>query len=233
MAVTSASTTVVSCADVCRDSTIRWAITWRERDIRWLVPRSADGTIGGRPGAGRAALPPACAGAGGALAAAAAAGGGAAGRPGGRGGRRRRPGRLRLTPGAGGVEHVLLADTAPDAGAGQRFEVHAVLGGQLADQRRHVGPVAPGGQRGGRRVLAALVRCGGGRGGRRGLLRGGLCGRILRRRVLRRRRVLLLGDGRLGLRWLGLAGWGWAGWGAAGWAGGDQAGADGPAEPPE
>ena len=47
MLVTSTSTTVVSCAEVCSDSTIRLAMTWRGRDIRLVVPRSADGTIAG------------------------------------------------------------------------------------------------------------------------------------------------------------------------------------------
>ena len=51
MFVTSTSTTVVSCAEVCRDSIIRLAMTWRGRDIRWVLPRSADGTIEGRAGA--------------------------------------------------------------------------------------------------------------------------------------------------------------------------------------
>src|ERR1700761_5925004 len=41
MLVTSASTTVVSWAAVCSDSTIRLAMTWRGRGIRWGVPRSA------------------------------------------------------------------------------------------------------------------------------------------------------------------------------------------------
>jgi hypothetical protein len=48
MAVTSASTTVVSCADTRSDSTIRCAITWRGLDIRWVVPRSEDGATAGR-----------------------------------------------------------------------------------------------------------------------------------------------------------------------------------------
>ena len=59
MAVTSASTTVVSWAETCSDSTIRWAMTWRGRDIRWVVPRSEDGTTAGRGarGGGPAAVP--------------------------------------------------------------------------------------------------------------------------------------------------------------------------------
>src|ERR1700760_594761 len=52
MAVTSASTTVVSCADTRSDSTIRWAMTWRGRDIRWVVPRLEDGTTAGRAAGG-------------------------------------------------------------------------------------------------------------------------------------------------------------------------------------
>jgi hypothetical protein len=47
MAVTSASTTVVSWAETCSDSTIRWAMTWRGLDIRWVVPRSEEGTTAG------------------------------------------------------------------------------------------------------------------------------------------------------------------------------------------
>src|SRR5258706_44253 len=43
IAVTSASTTVVSCADVCSDSTMRWAMTWRARERRSVVPRWLDG----------------------------------------------------------------------------------------------------------------------------------------------------------------------------------------------
>ena len=37
-----------------------------------------------------------------------------------------------------GVQHVLLADAAADAGAGHDAQVDAVLGGELADQRRDV-----------------------------------------------------------------------------------------------
>ena len=48
MAVTSASTTVVSWAETCSDSTIRCAMTWRGLDIRWVVPRSEEGTTAGR-----------------------------------------------------------------------------------------------------------------------------------------------------------------------------------------
>ena len=48
MAVTSASTTVVSCAEVCSDSIMRWAMTCRARDIRSVVPRRLDSGIAGR-----------------------------------------------------------------------------------------------------------------------------------------------------------------------------------------
>ncbi len=40
--VTSTSTTVVSWADTCRDSTMRWAITLRSRVIFSRVPRLVD-----------------------------------------------------------------------------------------------------------------------------------------------------------------------------------------------
>ena len=53
---------------------------------------------------------------------------------------RRRCGGRRLL-GLGRGEHVLLADAATDAGAGQRAEADAVLGGELADQRGDVGGV--------------------------------------------------------------------------------------------
>ena len=71
--VTSASTTVVSCAEICSDSTIRLAMTWRGRDIRWVVPRSADAATAGRLGAAGAAGTPAGAAAGAAAAGCAAA----------------------------------------------------------------------------------------------------------------------------------------------------------------
>ena len=48
IAVTSASTTVVSWAEVCSDSTIRCAMTCRARDIRSVVPRRLEGTMAGR-----------------------------------------------------------------------------------------------------------------------------------------------------------------------------------------
>ena len=58
--------------------------------------------------------------------------------------RRRQP--VRTQPGAagrlgglGGVQDVLLADAAADAGALDRAEVDAVLGGELAHERRDVG----------------------------------------------------------------------------------------------
>ncbi len=51
MAVTSASTTVVSCAEVCSDSTIRRAISCLARDMGSVVPRSAEGSTWRRDGA--------------------------------------------------------------------------------------------------------------------------------------------------------------------------------------
>src|SRR5246127_4638014 len=81
MLVTSTSTTVVSCAEVCSDSIIRLAMTCRGRDIRCVVPRSADGTISGRGAAGAV-------GAGAGACAAGAAAGGWGGGGGGGGGRR-------------------------------------------------------------------------------------------------------------------------------------------------
>src|ERR1700760_5000122 len=83
IAVTSASTTVVSWAEVCSDSTMRLAMTWRGRDIRSVVPRSEDGTMAGRDGAADGAdgwaAAGAPAGAAGWAGAAGAAGAGAAG----------------------------------------------------------------------------------------------------------------------------------------------------------
>src|SRR5690606_23439288 len=128
---------------------------------------------------------------------------------GGRGG-----GRGLLLPGgllrrAGRLQDVLLADAAADAGALHRRQVHVVLGGELADQRRDVGGV-PGRGLGGRRGRRPRRRRGrlllGGRrprGGRRGLLR-----RLLPRLGLRGRSLLrggLLRGGLLGLGGRGLA----------------------------
>ena len=136
IAVTSTSTTVVSWAEVCSDSTIRRAISCRARDIRSVLPRRLRRLD---RGPGRAAPGPGCAGAGAAW-------------------RRPRPGRrprrtaaraaMAVTPDPGRIEHVLLADPAADPGPGDGGEVHAVLGGQLADQRgdvRAVGAVPSGG----------------------------------------------------------------------------------------
>jgi hypothetical protein len=44
--VRSTSTTVVSWADTCRDSTMRVAMTLRSRDIFSLVPRSGEAAAG-------------------------------------------------------------------------------------------------------------------------------------------------------------------------------------------
>ncbi len=73
IAVTSASTTVVSWAEVCSDSTIRRAMSCRARDSRSVVPRSVDGSIAlaGAAGAGAAAWLAGCPSAAGAAAAAA------------------------------------------------------------------------------------------------------------------------------------------------------------------
>ena len=105
--VTSASTTVVSWALTCSDSTMRRAMTARRRDIFSVRPRTEVSGVAAGDGV------PA----------------------GGRRSRRPRRGAAGLL---GGGEHVLLADPATDAAAGDRREVDAALGGQPADQRRHV-----------------------------------------------------------------------------------------------
>ena len=46
MRVTSTSTTVVSWAEVCSDSIMRVAMTWRRRLIFWVVPRTSVSTAG-------------------------------------------------------------------------------------------------------------------------------------------------------------------------------------------
>ena len=101
------------------------------------------------------------------------------------GGCGRRCGGCRCAAALGGLEHVLLADAAADAGAGDGRQVDAVLGGELADERRDVArrrssrparrgggaavqvrvraaagaaPAAPGVRRGGRRVRASRWR---------------------------------------------------------------------------
>src|SRR5690606_11745002 len=153
------------------------------------------------------------------------------GRGGGRGGRGGGRGLLLpggLLRGAGRLQDVLLADAAADAGALHRRQVHVVLGGELADQRRDVGGVAGrglGGRRGRRRRLGrgrllglrrgrrrrgrGRLRLGGRgpRGGRRGLLRR-LLRRLLPRLGLRGRSLLrggLLRGGLLSLGGRGLA----------------------------
>ena len=82
----------------------------------------------------------------------------------------RRPGPPEPSRGRG-VEDVLLADPATHARAGQAGEVHAVLGGQLADQGGHVGGlvvVAAGRSRGaplrGGAGFSGAAACGAGRG---------------------------------------------------------------------
>ena len=122
-------------------------MTCRARDIRSVVPRRLEGTIAERCGA--AGCRPER-----------GSGRGRGGRCGGRSRRRRGSDRLggerrrgrrcgrsgrRLYLGAagdpGGVEDVLLADTAADAGARHRGQVDAVLGGELADERSYIRPV--------------------------------------------------------------------------------------------
>src|SRR5262249_40881580 len=114
------------------------------------------GRGGGSPG-GRGRRGP-CAGGRGA-----AAGGGGGGAGAGRGG----GGGCRLADGPRGLEHILLADAAADPGAGYGGEIHAVLGGQLADERGDVGTVGRRRQwyRGGGFRLGGRCRC---RGRRRG-----------------------------------------------------------------
>ena len=183
IAVTSASTTVVSCAEVCSDSTIRCAITWRGRDIFWVVPRSEDGTTAAAPGRGRR--------------------GGH--RPGGGGrehaGRRGPGGAPAGSPAAAG----LRAWAAPGRRACARaasstsclrirpptpvpltvLQVDRVLGGELAHQRRDVRRVAGRRQRRGRRVSPSACAAGAGLGQR------GACaaGRATAARAAGRRRL--------------------------------------------
>ena len=88
--VTSTSTTVVSCADVCSDSTMRWAMSRRSRVIFSVVPRLADSDAATPWPRGR------------------------------RGGRCRLLGGPARLTGPGRVQHVLLADPAADARAGER-----------------------------------------------------------------------------------------------------------------
>ncbi|EME96437.1 ABC transporter ATPase, partial [Streptomyces mobaraensis NBRC 13819 = DSM 40847] len=88
---------------------------------------------------------------------------------GGRGGRGRRG-----LGGLGGGQDVLLADAATDAGALDAREVDAALGGELADERGHVGALGVG--HGGGRGLGGRSR-GGGRGRSRSRSGRGLRGR--------------------------------------------------------
>src|SRR5439155_25108243 len=69
-------------------------------------------------------------------------------------------GRLLFAEHPRGFQHVLFADPAADAGAGHRGEIHPMLGGELADQRRDVRTLGRG------RLDVRLGRFGG-RGGRR------------------------------------------------------------------
>ena len=66
-----------------------------------------------------------------------------------------------VAAGPGGVEHVLLADAAADPRPGYFREVHAVLRGELADQRRDVRAVGAGRER--RRVRVRVLAVGRGR----------------------------------------------------------------------
>lgn len=56
--VTSTSTTVVSCAVDCIETTARSAMTLRRRDMDSLVPRSGEASRGFRVGALEVAVPP-------------------------------------------------------------------------------------------------------------------------------------------------------------------------------
>jgi len=73
MRVTSTSTTVVSCAEVCSDATMRVAMVRRSRDIFSVVPRRGLGTAAVDAAAGAAAGADAAGAASAALAASAAA----------------------------------------------------------------------------------------------------------------------------------------------------------------
>ena len=105
--------------------------------------------------------------------------------------------------GLGGVEHVLLADPAADAGARERREVDAVLGRELAHQRGDVGGASSRSAGRGRAGAAALRRGGSGaaRGGAwaAGAWGGRLPGAASARRG-RRRRGLAAGCGLLRCR---------------------------------
>ena len=136
--VTSASTTVVSWAETCSDSTMRSAITLRRRVIFSVrAPGGGRRSRGGRRcGRCRGRRGGRCRG---------GRGGQQAQAPPGAGGSRRGWGstrRRRSRGGAGGavrrVEDVLLGDPATDAGPAHGRQVHAGLRGELADQRRDV-----------------------------------------------------------------------------------------------
>src|SRR6185312_11953650 len=101
-------------------------------------------------------------------------GGGRRGRGGGGFGGRGFRGALR----AGRLKDVLLADPAADPGADDRLKRHAVLGGELTDERGDVRRVAGRQRRGLRvRVDGLVVRDRGGRRGLGGGRRGRRCGR--------------------------------------------------------
>src|SRR5262249_8704672 len=166
IAVTSASTTVVSWAEVCSDSTMRRAMSCPARDLRSAGPPGAAGTRARGGGGGARGR---CLGWGGR---------GGHGLPGGGRGRLRCGGRLLLAQDPGGLEHVLLADPTADAGARHRGEVHAVFCRELAHERGDVRAFGGGRYRGSGRCR---------RGHRRGRRRGGRWGQ---------RRLPHLGRGR-------------------------------------
>ena len=133
-------------------------MTWRGLDIRWVVPRSAEGATAGRGACSRLARR-------GLLRRLSHLGlsglrslslGSGLGRLSGLRG-------LRGALGAPGFDHVLLANAPADPGAGDGLQVHRVLGGELADQRGDVRCLSGAGQRRGRRVLLGLALFGSGR----------------------------------------------------------------------
>ena len=125
-------------------------MTWRGLDIRWVVPRSEEGTTAGRA-AGRLRRrgllrPLSHLGLSGLRSL--SLGGGLSRRGGLRG--------LRGALGAGGLDDVLLADAPADPRPGDGLQVYRVLGGELADQRGDVRRLPGAGQLRGRRVLLGL-----------------------------------------------------------------------------
>ena len=146
--VRSTSTTVVSWAETCSDSTIRVAMTLRSRVIFSRVPRLAETR------SRRSAAPPAA--------------------------RRRWGGRAAAAAGAAAAAALAVSAASrtsclrirpPTPVPGQRAEVDAVLGGELAHQRGDVGAASSrGSARSAGAGVAGSRRCG--RGRRRGRGRG-------------------------------------------------------------